>query len=225
MIEETLDKANEMDGAPIEGFRESPTFKKRERKPLATLCGPRYSSMYILPLMVTTGALIVAGYFLNVVTFTYITQVGDPDVRVYSMWSIGKDLPSSSKDPSGFGINWLQVTYFCLSLGLPVWGLLVVLILFYYPLAVDKMKKLLFYAEVNFAWSMLGPLVLSVIVSSKQLPVFANDIVQGECYNCLEVVGGVEPAIAIILIGALLQAVLTIYLFSGARQALLVEST
>jgi hypothetical protein len=206
--------------ARTESFRDSPTSEKKEMNTLANLCGPRYSSLYILPLIVTSGALIVAGYFLEVVTFTYITQEGDPDVRMYSMWSIGRDLPSSTKSPSGFGINWLQVMYFLLSLVIPVWGLLGISILFYYPLAMDQMEKFLFYIEVNFAWSMVGPLVLSVLVSSRQLPVFANDIVENECENCLTVVGGVEPAIAVVLIGALLQAVLTIYLFYGARRVL-----
>lgn len=219
MAEEAL--GTKRQATRTETFRDSPNpSEKKERNTLANLCGPRYSSLYILPLIITSAALIVAGYFLKVVTFTYITQEGDPDVRMYSLWTIGRDLPSSTKNPSGFGIIWLQVMYYLLSLVIPVWGLLGISILFYYPLAMDQMDKFLFYMEINFAWSMVGPLVLSVLVSSKQLPVFANDIVQNECENCLTVVGGVEPAIAVVLIGALLQAVLTIYLFYGAKRVL-----
>ena len=221
MAESSLEN-RKISGASVDGgdFDDHSVLHDKDVCTLANLCGPRYDWKIILPFIGIAFALISVGYFLDIVTFTYITLTGDSEVRLYSMWSIGKDLPISSQNPSGFGIIWLQVIYIFLSLLLPLWGLLVISILFYYPLSKDKMKKLLFYTEINFAWSMLGPLILSVIVSSKQLPVFANDIVQNECKDCLTVVGGVNPTITVVVVGSLIQAILTIYLFSGARDAL-----
>ncbi len=107
--------------------------------------------------------------------------LGDEREARYSLVSLGTSLPLSVKGPSNFGIICIQWTYFFFALIMPFTCIIIVNIIFFFPMTLKNQNKLFVLAEICNAWSAIEVFLLSVFASMLELSQFAAFMVGDHC--------------------------------------------
>jgi len=169
---------------------------------------------------VTFAVLLVTGFFVNVMSFSYETQEGINTVN-FSLRSLGlkildAPLPTTSKS----GPMFMSVMYFIMGLVIPLLNLIIFVVLYLYPMKKDYQKTTFYLAEITFAWGTSGPLIFSLLSASSQVPKFANSIIGENCDDCFEVEGELKWTVILFLIGAIGHGLMAFYLMHKAHGVL-----
>jgi len=180
------------------------------------ICNPIF---YIIPSMAMVAFLSI-GFFINVISFTYISE-RDDEIVDFSLSSLGLSiknapLPGTSKA----GPQFMVAIYFIMSLVIPVLNIITFVILYLKPMKRDAQKTALYIAEVTFAWSTTGPLILSVFTSVDQVPRFANSLIGENCDGCFSVESELKATVIVYLLGTVGHGIAAYYLLHKAHTAL-----
>jgi len=107
--------------------------------------------------------------------------LGDEREARYSLVSLGTSLPLSVKDPTNFGIICIQWTYFFFALIMPFACIIIVNIIFFFPMTLKVQNRFFVLAEICNAWSAIEVFLLSVFASMLELSQFASFMVGDHC--------------------------------------------
>ncbi|KAJ1454841.1 hypothetical protein M885DRAFT_521109 [Pelagophyceae sp. CCMP2097] len=99
----------------------------------------------------------------------------------FSIISLGRFIPSASKDPSSPGAVALEVVYFIYALALPLLQLPCLLCLWLAPLRLQTQKRFYVACEVVNAWAALDVFMLAIIAAMTQISQFAAFMVGSKC--------------------------------------------
>ncbi len=105
----------------------------------------------------------------------------DPNVRPYSIISTGLAIPEGSPDPDTPGVRFIQATWFCFAIVVPLCHQLLLLLLWLTPLTPRLQRAVFVVTEVVNAWSALDVVVVSVIVALLELQQFSQFIIGDRC--------------------------------------------
>jgi hypothetical protein len=103
------------------------------------------------------------------------------DTDNWSIWEVGKNIPLSSRDPSGIGVRWIQVTYFTFSMFMPVAFLLFMIFLYLKPLTLRSHKAIHVLVEIFYAWSGVDIFIVSILAAVLQISQLAESLVGDRC--------------------------------------------
>jgi hypothetical protein len=128
--------------------------------------------------------IVVNGTLLNSVTFELKGLTGylmkDP-ISSYSLIDVGLNIPSSSGDPSSFGVRFIQFSYFLFSITLPMGFITMLIILWVMPFKLSTQKSVILSVEMLNAWSALDVMVLSIIASVLEIKQYAKFLIGDSC--------------------------------------------
>lgn len=186
--------------------------------------------------------LICVGVSLKSFHFTFSgvagTALGDSSVRRFSLVSIGESIPQSVQDSSTFGIYWIQTCYFLFALVNPLVCLVSLFLLFVYPMTMKRQQKMFVLAEITNAWSAIEVFCIAVNASLLEISPFAKAMVGEHCsllnhilsgwsgdnrdnlHQCFAVKSSIDGSSAVLIIGVILNSLLTSTLHRFAHHAM-----
>ena len=125
------------------------------------------------------------GCVLYIFEVTNTQQGVDRGTESFSVASIGKDLPDAKRDyePAG-GLIFLQLIWFILGMAVPISLLGVLAFLWCRPHTKAGMRWWLTAGEIAFAWSAGEVLVISVVLAIREIPTFADGLIDTGCSQC-----------------------------------------
>lgn len=186
--------------------------------------------------------LICVGVSLKSFHFTFSgvagTAMGDSSVRRFSLVSIGESIPQSVQDSSTFGIYWIQTCYFLFALVNPLVCLVSLFLLFVYPMTMKRQQKMFVLAEITNAWSAIEVFCIAVNASLLEISPFAKAMVGEHCsllnhilsgwsgdnrdnlHQCFAVKSSIDGSSAVLIIGVILNSLLTSTLHRFAHHAM-----
>jgi len=170
-------------------------------------------------LTIVAFVLMLGGSFLETFVFIY-DKAGEHEERRFSLISIGTSVPTSAKDPSLFGIRFIQAFYFILVLAAPLYNIVLFGYLYFMPMAARSRRRLLFLTEVTFAWGAIEVYFISAIFSVLQIPEFGTGVIDSGCSTCFEVGAKLLPEYTVLSIGAILNFGLSLWLIFRAHGVL-----
>eukprot|EP00970_Alexandrium_tamarense_P008366 scaffold1593_cov193-Alexandrium_tamarense.AAC.67 len=186
--------------------------------------------------------LICVGVSLKSFHFTFSgvagTALGESSVRRFSLVSIGESIPQSVQDSSTFGIYWIQTCYFLFALVNPLVCLVSLFLLFVYPMTMKRQQKMFVLAEITNAWSAIEVFCIAVNASLLEISPFAKAMVGEHCsllnhilsgwsgdnrdnlHQCFAVKSSIDGSSAVLIIGVILNSLLTSTLHRFAHHAM-----
>lgn len=170
-------------------------------------------------LLAGSCALQAAGVVVNIYELieerpTYTTS------EAYSILRVGLDVPQSTLEPNAFGIRWVQAMYFFLAIALPLTNSVLIGILYMFPMTKPWQDRLFVLAEITFSWSCAEVLMISAVFSILQIPLFGNGLVDAGCNQCYHVSSRILPAFSLVVISAVMQCSLNVWLLRQAHKVL-----
>jgi hypothetical protein len=97
------------------------------------------------------------------------------------MVSLGTALPSASGSPLDPGVRWIQASYFIYGLAMPVLFVVMVLVLWVFPLSLRTQKRVIVLTEIIYAWSAADVFVVAVVVAAFEIQQFAIFLIGDHC--------------------------------------------
>jgi len=94
---------------------------------------------------------------------------------------MGYDLPDDVRDPTNFGVHFIQIVYFIFTMVVPLAFLLVLGVLWSFPMTIKQQKKIFVIAEIVNAWSAMEVFVLSLMASVLEIRQFAQFMIGPYC--------------------------------------------
>jgi len=150
--------------------------------------GPSAFLLSVAPLLVVAVALVALGISIPSFEFEFkgafgylLTLLGDSTISSYSVLSLGGYIPSSSDTPHSVGIIFLQVSFFIFICVMPLLYLVLLIMLWLWPLTYNAQRRLLHITEIAQAWSSLEVFVVAVIAALLELQQFAQFIIGDKC--------------------------------------------
>mmetsp|Transcript_1338 Transcript_1338/g.1866 ORF Transcript_1338/g.1866 Transcript_1338/m.1866 type:complete len:479 (-) Transcript_1338:119-1555(-) len=192
--------------ADVNFSAKAPLFQKTGRSPVL-----------IALLLVTTFVLLLVGSLVTSFTFTYQRGESYYEERDFSIANIGLYVADTALDANTFGIRFLQIIYFILAIVTPLENIVVFLVLYFVPMNGRLQRHVFFLSEITFAWSTAEVMMISAIFSTKQIPNFGNAIVDTGCETCYVVGAILRHPFWVYFAGAVLNLVVTFWLFRGAH--------
>lgn len=189
--------------------------------PLRIRCGmPNMTMPSLLAFFLVSAVLLISGFCVNVMRFTYISTTGD-EVEAYSLLSIGLKIPDAPLPTEGkSGPIFMAVMYNLMSLVMPLLNMAFFLVLYLYPLSKNKQRTVFLFAEITFAWSTCGPLIFALFTCVGQVPRFATDVVAQNCESCFSIEGGMMWTVSLYLFGTIGHGFMAYYLMYKAHGTL-----
>jgi hypothetical protein len=138
----------------------------------------------------------------------------------YSVISVGQAIPNAVIDPSDVGIRFIQAMWYFLCFVMPLWCSLLFAILYAVPLSQKWTGWTFILAEVAFSWSCAEVLIVSTIFAVLQLPTFGDGLIEADCSACFVVDSDILPDFAYLVVGAVLNVALNIWLYRKAHRVL-----
>ena len=138
----------------------------------------------------------------------------------YSVISVGQAIPNAVLDPSNVGIRFIQAMWYFLCFVMPLWCSLLFAILYTVPLSQKRTEWTFLLAEVAFSWSCAEVLILATICAVLQLPTFGDGLIEPDCKACYVVDSDILPDFACLVVGAVLNVFLNIWLYRKAHHVL-----
>lgn len=193
----------------------------KNNTPLRIRCGmPNMTMPSLLAFFLASAVLLISGFCVNVMRFTYISTTGD-EVEDFSLRSIGLKIPDAPLPTEGkSGPIFMVVMYILMSLVMPLLNMAVFSVLYLYPLSKNKQRTVFLFAEITFAWSTCGPLIIALLTSVGQVPRFATDVVAENCDNCFAIEGEMMWTVALYLLGTIGHGLMAYYLMYKAHGTL-----
>jgi hypothetical protein len=139
------------------------------------------------------------------------------DSFLYSVVSLGLKLPESAVTGHLGMYVWLEIIWYLLGVALPLLSSLLFLTILWAPLSLCALERLLFAAEVAFAWSCSEVFVISTIAAVAQIPKFGSGLISAGCTVCFVVGSQMLPDLSVVAVGALLHLVASFWCFGAAR--------
>lgn len=132
------------------------------------------SKLVALASLLTSFALLLSGACVLMFTFAY--SIGSKKSQEeFSLVMVGIKVPQVSRySPKRFGVRWMQIMYFILSIAAPLWNLILLFILFFVPMRKRIQIRFLYLCEVTFAWGAAEVFIISAIFSVFQIPKFGT---------------------------------------------------
>jgi len=130
--------------------------------------------VFCLASLAASFALLLSGACVLMFTFNY--SIGSKKLQEkFSLATIGIKVPQVSRyNPNRFGVRWIQIMYYILSIAAPLWNLILLFILYFIPMRKAIQRRLLFLCEVTFAWGAAEVFIISAIFSVFQIPKFGT---------------------------------------------------
>lgn len=145
-------------------------------------------ALFIAFLLVATLSVVVVGSVINSFDFEFqglvgflLREIKDSVVRPYSLISMGNALPDASEHPDSFGSRFIQAVFFTYAFGVPFAHLVVLFVLWVFPMVPATQRRWFHVAEVLNAWSALEVFVVSVIAALLEIRQFAQFIIGSRC--------------------------------------------
>lgn len=139
----------------------------------------------VLGIFLITFALLAVGMTRESFIFEFGGVAGDligqRKDAAYSLLSIGQALPGSVEQSSGFAIIGLQIAYFFFAVASPFACLILLFVLFAFPLTLRRKFVFLTCAEIANAWSAVEVFCLSIVAAVFEISTFASFIVGDKC--------------------------------------------
>jgi hypothetical protein len=168
-------------------------------------------------LLLSGFALYLAGCLVYIFSITNSSRGAVVDSSLYSVANLGVKLPESAVAGHLGMYVWLAIVWYLLGVALPLLSSLLFLAVLWAPLSRTALERLLFAAEVVFAWSCSEVFVISTIAAVAQIPKFGNGLISAGCTVCFVVGSQVLPELSALAVGALLQVVASCWCFAAAR--------
>jgi hypothetical protein len=138
----------------------------------------------------------------------------------FSVVSVGQAIPNAVLDPSDRGIRFIQAMWYFLCLVMPLWCSLMFAILYAVPLSQKWTEWTFLLAEVAFSWSCVEVLIVATVFAVLQLPTFGDGLIEADCKACFVVDSDFLPDFAYLVVGAVLNVALNIWLYRKAHHVL-----
>lgn len=145
-------------------------------------------TVIITLLLLMSIVLLIAGSVIYSFQFEFegafrllLMYLGQSPVLPSSIITVGTNLPDSVLDPNGFGVRFIQVTWFCFSIGFPLVYLHLLLVLWLAPMTPRLQRGVFIVTEVFNAWSALEVNVVSIIAVLLQVSQFTAFTVGDRC--------------------------------------------
>mmetsp|Transcript_8330 Transcript_8330/g.16163 ORF Transcript_8330/g.16163 Transcript_8330/m.16163 type:complete len:1340 (+) Transcript_8330:114-4133(+) len=107
--------------------------------------------------------------------------LGDRATTGYSLLSVTSAIPESSGHPDEFGVRWIQAVFYTVSFAVPLFHLVVMLFLWWFPLTPKKQYAVFYFTEILNAWAALDVFVISIIAAILEIRQFAAFLVGDDC--------------------------------------------
>jgi hypothetical protein len=141
----------------------------------------RLGKLVVTILLASCMGTVVLGCFDRTFSFHFKGLVGyllgSDAITPYSVYEIGKYLPSASNAANSIGIRWIQLAFFSYAMIMPFVFLVSLLGLWIVPLSIRMQKRAIVAAEMICAWSGMDVFVLALVVSLFEISQFAQFIV------------------------------------------------
>lgn len=141
-------------------------------------------------------------------------------VDAYSLTSVGRAVPESALEPDGLGTRFIQTMWFIIGIVMPLLCSFLFGILYLCPLPFVWLQRVFVMAEIAFAWSCAEVLLVSVLFSILQMPKFGDGLVEANCTACFIIDTTILPQFSLMVIGAVSNVLVNVYLFRRAHRAL-----
>lgn len=175
-------------------------------------------------LLLTVFIFLISGSLAESFHFTFGGSaglvLGDKSQASYSVISLGNQLPLSSRYPTHWGVQFMQISFYLFVLVLPLAHIFTMAILWLTPLSLKKQYSLFVIAEVLNAWSSVEVLMSGLLAAVLQIETFAEFLVGDMCDQvngvtdkllgidkCFQVVAGFGPGIWVLLVAAVLSVI------------------
>jgi len=189
------------EGGSKEAVRSHSHTRAKKDKPEYT-CG-YCGQFWMLVFLVATTCEMAWGVYIQAFNFDFkglagavLPLFGTSASQPYSLMTLGVALPDSASNPDGFGVRWIQASYFAFALAMPFAFMLVNLILWLVPMTIKLQRQIFVLSEVLYAWSAIDVFIISVIAALLELSTFAQFIIGGRCdliNDVLASIGQVYP--------------------------------
>lgn len=197
----------------------------------------------ILWSLLASATVCLIGIGVNMKTFIFEFKgiagvaLGDKRTAEYSVVSLGSHMPSSTENPSDFGIHLIQWTYYFFALFMPALSIIVMFVLYHLPMTLKGKQFIFTMAEICNAWSAIEVFLISVFASLLELSQFAafmvgdkcdflkgnldqfDDILHGED-TCFDIQSSLGRGTSILCTGVLLHSWITFFTLKMAHCAL-----
>ena len=209
LIHHKYDKKNEIQQGADEQLSHTESLAKTSHLPIPLIAVIQAGSC----------ALQVAGFFVKIYEVIEERPAYNT-IEAYSILRVGLDVPQSTLEPDAFGIRWIQAMYFFLAVALPLANSVLFGILYIFPMSKLWQNHLFVLAENSFSWACVEVLMISAVFSVLQIPSFGNSLVDAGCSQCYQVSSRILPAFSIVVISAVVQCTLNIWLLRKAHGVL-----
>jgi len=145
-------------------------------------------NIFIVSLVIMSIALLISGSIIESFQFQFkgafqllLEFLDQPAITSYSLISTGVALPDSAWHPNSIGIRYIQATWFCFAIAIPLCYMLLLLILWLTPMTAKLQRTVFVITEVFNAWSALDVVVVSIIAALLELQQFSQFIIGDRC--------------------------------------------
>jgi hypothetical protein len=134
------------------------------------------SAVMLTILLISGTTLYLAGCLLDIFRTTNTRGPFELEPDGYSIISVGRALPESTRDQDEGAMRWLQIIRFFLGVAAPLATNALLGLLLWVPLERKQLQRLFFCAEVSSAWSGAEVFMLSTIFAVLEIPTFGDGI-------------------------------------------------
>jgi hypothetical protein len=118
------------------------------------------------------------GTFLYTFTYNYVGLTGlllqDNSVVNYGVVPLGNTFPYTTGSPTGGLVVWAQICYIILSVGAPITTLVLMGLIWYFPLYVESQRYFIVICECVWSWSNLDTFAIALLGSVSEIPLVAS---------------------------------------------------
>lgn len=145
----------------------------------------RYGQILVTGLLAICLGNLVYGSYVHSFSFEFTglagMALGPAKISYWSVDRLGANIPNSAKDPSTFGVHWIQAVFFLFTSGMPIAYLLTSIFLWLTPLTIKRQRQTFVVTEVFYAWSALEVFIVSVLAALTEISQFAEFTVGSKC--------------------------------------------
>jgi hypothetical protein len=142
----------------------------------------------------------------------------------YSLIDVGRDLSDAGQHPDDRAQTWLQIIWFTLAMAAPIGSFILFAVLLWAPWKGAALRKILFLAEISFAWNCAEVVFVSTIFAVLEVPTFGEGLIDSGCDTCYSVDSKLLNELAVLGVGTLLSVLANALIFQRAHQSLYCNS-